>query len=84
MYLNDSDTVMQILYTQKANNGNDHKQWMLVRNGDPSSTIDNYFWTKLHDSLVGVDGFGNPVPDMNLHPAQRYGTLIRPRQSLGL
>jgi hypothetical protein len=80
-YLNDTDTVMQILYTQKANNGNDHKQWTLVRSGDLDSTIDNYFWIKMHDSLVGFDGLGNNVPDTNLDPTQRYGTLIRPRQS---
>ena len=80
-FLNDSDTVMQILYTQKANNANDHKQWSLVRSGDPNSTIDNYFWIKLHDSLVGFDGLGNPVPDLNIDTTQRYGNLIRPRQS---
>ena len=80
-YVNNTDSVMQILYTQKANNGNDHKQWVLVRNGDASSTIDNYFWNKMHDSLVGFDGLGNAVPDLNLNAAQRYGTLIRPRQS---
>ena len=80
-YLNGANSVMQLLYTQKANNGNDHKQWTLVRSGDPSSTIDNYFWNKLHDSLVGFDGMGNTVPDLNLSLAQRYGTLIRPRQS---
>ena len=80
-YLNEADSVMQILYTQKPNNGNDHKQWTLVRSGDASSTIDNYFWNKMHDSLVGFDGMGNTVPDLNLSVAQRYGTLIRPRQS---
>lgn len=80
-YLSESNTVMQLLYTQKANNGNDHKQWTLVRPNDPESTIDNYFWTKMHDSLVGFDGLGNTVPDLNLHTTQRYGTLIRPRQS---
>jgi len=80
-YLNDNDTVMQILYTQKQNDSNDHKQWQLVRSGDASCVIDNFFWGKLRDSLVGFDGFNNSVPDMNLSTSQRYGTLIRPRQS---
>ena len=80
-YLNSNDTMMQMVYTQKVNDSNDHKQWALAREGDQASTIDSYFWTKLHDSLIGFDGLGNPVPDMNLNAYQRYGTLIRPRQS---
>ena len=80
-YLNDNDTVMQILYTQKQNDSNDHKQWQLVRQGDASCTIDNFFWGKLRDSLVGFDGLNNPVPDVTLNLLQQFGTLIRPRQS---
>lgn len=80
-YLDSTNTFMQMVYTQKANNGNDHKQWELVRQGDSSSTINEYFWLKLQNSLVGFDGLGNPVPDLSLNEFQRYGTLIRPRQS---
>lgn len=80
-YLSNNETMMQMVYTQKKNDANDHKQWELVREGDQYSTISDYFWLKLHDSLIGFDGLGLPVPDLNLSPSQRYGTLIRPRQS---
>ncbi len=80
-YLDSANTFMQMTYTQKANSGNDHKQWELVRQGDNSSTINEYFWLKLQNSLVGFDGLGNSVPDLSLNVFQRYGTLIRPRQS---
>lgn len=80
-YLSSNDTMMQMIYTQKKNDANDHKQWELVREGDQYSNVSDYFWLKLHDSLIGFDGLGLPVPDINLNPSQRYGTLIRPRQS---
>lgn len=80
-YLSSNETMMQMIYTQKKNDANDHKQWELVREGDQYSNISDYFWLKLHDSLIGFDGLGLPVPDINLNPSQRYGTLIRPRQS---
>lgn len=80
-YLNSNNTVMQIVYTNKANSDNDYKEWTLIRSGDPRSIIDNYFWKKLRDSLTGYDAMGNQVPDPNLNELSRYGTLIRPRQS---
>lgn len=80
-YLDSNNTFMEMIYTQKANSGNDHKQWELVRQGDSFTTINEYFWLKLQNSLVGFDGLGNPVPDLSLNEYQRYGTLIRPRQS---
>lgn len=79
--LDNDSTVMQMTYTNKKNDGIDHKQWELVREGDRYSTVSSYFWNKMHDSLIGYDAMGNDVPDMNLNETQRYGTLIRPRQS---
>lgn len=80
-YLNSDNTVMQIIYTNRPNNANDHKQWSLVRSGDQYSTIDDQFWNKLRDSFTGYDTMGNQVPDPHLNELQRYGNLIRPRQS---
>lgn len=80
-FLNSYDTIIRIIYTQKPNDSLDHKDWVLVRDGDPLSAIPDYFWRKLHDSLVGFDALGNSVPDLSLNVYQRYGNLIRPRQS---
>lgn len=80
-YLNADNTVMQVVYTNKPNNDNDYKEWTLIRKDDPRSTIDDYYWNKLRDSLTGYDAMGNQVPDPKLNVINRYGTLIRPRQS---
>lgn len=80
-FLNSYDTVMRMIYTQKPNDAVDHKDWVLVRDGDPYSAIPDYFWRKLHDSLIGFDSLNNSVPDLSLNEYQRYGNLIRPRQS---
>jgi hypothetical protein len=39
-------------------------------------------YNKIIDSLSGIDSLGNPVPDPALPVQQRYGTGIRPRQSI--
>jgi hypothetical protein len=80
-YLNGKRTVLDLLYTEKSTPSNDHKQWQLVSEGDPTTSIDSMFYLKLHDSLVGFDGLNNQVPDPNLNTLIRYGTQIRPRQT---
>ena len=80
-YLKSDDTVIQLIYTSRPNDDNDYKEWSLVRSGDGSSLIDEQFWSKLRDSLTGYDLMDNCVPDPYLNELQRYGTLIRPRQS---
>jgi hypothetical protein len=80
-YLDADNTVMQVVYTNKPNDANDHKEWSLIRDGDPYCRIDDVYWNKLRDSLTGFDAAGNIVPDPWLNPLQRYGNLIRPRQS---
>jgi hypothetical protein len=59
-----------------------HREYQLLTEGVvdslPSSTLEN----KWIDSLVGFDILANTVPDINLHPRQRYGISVRPRQSM--
>jgi len=74
-------TVLSLLYTHKANEQVDFKEWDLVRENDPTSMPADYYWTKLKNSLTGKDGLSNIVPDPYLSDLMRYGTLIRPRQS---
>jgi hypothetical protein len=80
-YLNSDNTVMQLIYTDQRNDANDHKHWALIRSGDPYSEIDDMYWNKLKDSLTGFDSMGNQVPDLHLNELQKYGNLIRPRQT---
>ena len=80
-YLSNQDTVLSLQYTHQANNQIDYKQYDLVREHDPDSIPENFFWLKLKDSLTGKDGQDENVPDPYLSTVMRYGTLIRPRQS---
>jgi len=75
------NTVLNLSYKNNLNEGDVHSVWRLIKEGDkddrPSSIIEKKWW----DSLTGSDELGNQVPDINLPLNQRYGTLIRPRQS---
>ena len=61
--------------------GNWHEQWILGREKDPNWIIDEILYKKMVDSLVGYDDVGNSVPDEKLNEFEKYGNLIRPRQS---
>lgn len=63
------------------NKGNFHKQWLLGREYDPNWIIDDLLYTKFVDSLVGYNILNEEVPDPNLKEHEKYGNLIRPRQS---
>lgn len=81
-FLNGSNSVLDIVYSGKSlYDVPDHKQWQLVSEGDQSSIIDETLINKLQDSLVGYDGLYNLVPDIKLNELNRYGNLVRPRQS---
>ena len=58
-----------------------HSEWTLFDDGtDLGIAVE--FLNKLNDSLRGQDSTGRQVPDVKLPIAQRYGTAIRPRQSV--
>ena len=76
------DSRLQLEYKVKKDEGNIHKQWVLLRKDDSRSTIPLYFINKMIDSLVGYDKTGLAIPDTTiLHEEMRYGTLYRPRQT---
>jgi hypothetical protein len=49
---------------------------------DPTSVPVLKIESKWIDSLVGYDTSGNRIPDPNLSEKQKYGVLVRPRQSM--
>jgi hypothetical protein len=59
-----------------------HSEYALVQEGNPQSQIPSSLLNKLIDSLSGVDALGNVVPDPALPVSQRYGTSVRPRQTM--
>lgn len=79
--LNGKNVAQRINYTSMVNNANIYSQWELIREGDPTSPINTTVWSKLKASLVTFDGLGNDVPYYRLNDSNKYGTLIRPRQT---
>ena len=79
--LNGNRVALKINYTSQINDSNIYSQWELIREGDPDSPINPIVWSKLKASLVTFDGLGNDVPDYHLNVYNKYGTLIRPRQT---
>ena len=79
--LSNDNTVLNVSYKINSKDDNTHSKWQLIKEGDkddrPSSAIEKKWW----DSLIGVDANGNEVPDLNLPLNERYGNLVRPRQS---
>ena len=59
-----------------------HTEWLLLAEGDTIGAPPKLLEKKLFDSLLGHDIFGNLVPDINLTSRTRYGTGIRPQQTL--
>lgn len=59
-----------------------HKQWLMIKENDPSTPVDKRIWNKFTDSLSGKDASNLSVPDTTtLGTLNRYGSSIRPRQT---
>jgi hypothetical protein len=77
------DTIFHLDYATLLNSNVIHNEYALIsEKGSKSADIPTSIYNKLVDSISGVDRFGNPVPDPTLPVQTRYGTAIRPRQSL--
>jgi len=59
-----------------------HTEWLLMSEGNDRRMPHPLLEKKLIDSLLGHDSLGNTVPSMELTYRNRYGTGIRPQQTL--
>jgi hypothetical protein len=73
--LDDDGRVMQINYSITDYEGDEHAEWVLLRQGDRTTMPPMPLWTKLLDSLRGVDLDLKTLPSQALHPTQRSGLL---------
>jgi hypothetical protein len=75
--------ILHIDYSTQLNSNIIHSEYaLLAETGTNPSLIPNTIYSKLVDSVSGVDMFGNPVPDPTLPVQSRYGISIRPRQGM--
>jgi len=73
---------LSIDYNTIDSNTNKHTEWLLLQENSPYSFPSDNLVHKMIDSLLGRDSLGNPVPDPSLPSRLKYGTSIRPRQSM--
>jgi hypothetical protein len=74
--------VLQLTYTQSDTLMNSHKQYDLIRPGDPRSDPSDDVWNKIQASLVEFNAVGDSVPDLRLSEQQRMGIQISPSQTM--
>ena len=79
--LQGSSTVLH-LGSKSETAGLIHTEYALVQEKSAGSVIPHSILAKLIDSLSGQDQAGNTVPDPSLPSSQRYGIMIRPRQTM--
>ena len=79
--LQGSNTVLH-LGSRSQTAGLIHTEYALVQEKSAGSVIPHNILAKLIDSLSGQDRADNPVPDPALPVSQRYGIMIRPRQTM--
>jgi hypothetical protein len=77
-----NNTILHINYNNAISENLVHNEYQLVQNGNVASKIPPQIINKLIDSLVGVDKLGNNVPDPLLPVSEKYGTGLRPIQSM--
>ncbi len=80
-YISAEDTILHVEFDQKLNEAAVHVEYQLIAQDREDGILTGTLYQKLIDSFSGVDVVGHPVPDPFLSPGDRYGVLVRPRQS---
>lgn len=80
--VNSADNVLHIDYVNQEHNNRLHSEYLLLSDDAAGAWQRTSIYPKLVDSLAGVDEQGLEVPDVQLRPEDRYGVLLRPRQSM--
>ena len=79
--LKDKEIALHVsYYTQDTQEQNKHFEYHLLTEGLETSVPKADIERKWIDSLVGYDTRGRPVPNPELSPRDKYGTLNSPRQ----
>ena len=80
--ISSDDVVLVVDYDVTFNNASIHSEYELLNEGDPRSLPSDRVYTKLVDSIAGIDAQGNNVPDPMLSEDMQLGIEFRPRQSM--
>lgn len=77
-----NDVVLHIENPIERNTQLIHNEWQLVQQNAGAETIPIRAINKLKDSLIGVDAYGQIVPDNTLKAQNKLGILNYPRQTM--
>lgn len=82
----DGDNLLVHLdYATKLNENIIHSEFALLgETGSSASDVPAQLYTKMIDSMAGIDSVNNPVPDYRLPSNSKYGIETRPRQTVFL
>ena len=79
--IKDKDIALHVsFYTQDTQEQNKHLEYHILTEGLETSIPKADIERKWIDSLLGYDSRGRIVPDPDLSPKDKYGTLSKPRQ----
>ena len=81
-YISAQDTILSIEFDRELTDSNVHVQYSLIPQDRADGFLPDNLYLKFQDSLCGVNSLGALVPDTNVSPANRYGVLFSPRQSM--
>lgn len=76
------NTILHVNYDVIPNDNVLHSEYQLLGQGDEQVEEAEKLFNKLVDSLAGSTEDGLAVPALDLSPAERYGVLYRPRQTM--
>jgi len=76
------NTVLHVEFDREANDSVVHVEFQLIPQDRADGFLNDQLYRKMIDSFCGADSTGAPVPDPFLSPSEKYGTQVRPRQSM--
>ena len=77
-----AEYVLHIDYVLTDHNNRLHSEYQLLSEDGSLNWLKTPIFDKMVDSLSGIDSNNLEVPDSSLNPEDRYGVLVRPRQSM--
>jgi len=81
-YVDSAEYVLHIDYVLTDHNNRLHSEYQLLSEDGSLSWLRTPIFAKMVDSLSGIDRDNLEVPDSSLNSEDRYGVLVRPRQSM--
>jgi hypothetical protein len=81
-FVDSAEYILHIDYVIADHNNRLHSEYQLLTEDNSLGWLNTPIYYKMVDSLSGIDQNSQEVPDNNLNAEDRYGVLLRPRQTM--